>query len=129
MSSEPAKTTIVYDGSCPLCRAEISHYRVQKGAEALAFEDVSQTAPSACDLTQSAAMARFHVRLADGRLLSGAEAFVAVWRGLPRWRWAANLADLPGVLPVLELLYRGFLPVRPYLSRAFAIFATPPGTR
>ena len=62
-------------------------------------------------------MARFHVRAADGQVLSGGAAFVEVWKRLPKWRWAARVAALPGVFPLLELGYRGFLPVRPYLSR------------
>jgi hypothetical protein len=36
---------------------------------------------------------------------------------LPGWRWAARVAALPGVLPTLELGYRLFLPIRPYISR------------
>ena len=46
-------------------------------------------------------------------------AFVEVWTRLPRWRWAARIASLPGVLITLELGYRIFLPVRPILSRLF----------
>jgi predicted DCC family thiol-disulfide oxidoreductase YuxK len=64
-------------------------------------------------------MERFHVRASDGRVLSGAAAFVEVWSRLPKWRWAARVASLPGVLAVLELGYRMFLPVRPFISRLF----------
>jgi predicted DCC family thiol-disulfide oxidoreductase YuxK len=64
-------------------------------------------------------MKRFHVRASDGRVLSGAAAFVEVWTRLPRWRWVARNASLPGALIALELGYRIFLPVRPFLSRLF----------
>jgi predicted DCC family thiol-disulfide oxidoreductase YuxK len=64
-------------------------------------------------------MERFHVRASDGRVLSGAAAFVEVWTRLPKWRWAARAASLPGMLAVLELGYRMFLPVRPFISRLF----------
>lgn len=64
-------------------------------------------------------MKRFHVRARDGRVLSGAAAFVEVWTRLPRWRWAARAASLPGALIALEWGYRCFLPVRPFLSRSF----------
>lgn len=118
--NEPGPT-VYYDGSCPLCRAEIGHYRSLEGAEAFCFRDVSQPdCEPAGDLTRRDAMRRFHVRAADGRLLSGAEAFAEVWRHLPRWRWAARVAALPGVLRVLEAGYRLFLPVRPYISRVLA---------
>jgi len=120
MSSDPSKLTLYFDGSCPLCRAEIGLYRRQDQADALCFVDVS--APDAATpqgLTQQQAMQRFHVRAGEGRLLSGATAFVEVWGRLPRWRWAARAAALPGALAVLEWGYRMFLPVRPFVSRVF----------
>ena len=62
-------------------------------------------------------MARFHVRREDGQLLSGAAAFVALWLAMPGWRWLGRVARLPGVTPLLELAYRGFLRVRPSIQR------------
>ncbi len=116
--SEP-ELTIYHDGSCPLCRKEIAHYRRQSGAERLAFVDVS--APDCqpgVGLDRQGALSRFHVRLPDGTLQSGAAGFVAVWQRLPAWRWAARLASVPGALPLLELGYRLFLPVRPRIASA-----------
>ena len=70
---------------------------------AIAFVDVSEKgADLGNGLGCGDAMRRFHVRLPDGTLLSGARAFVAVWASLPGWRWAARLARIPGVTPVLE---------------------------
>lgn len=114
------RLTVYFDGSCPLCRAEIAHYGRQAGAENLCFVDVSADGPeTGPDLDRNSAMARFHVRRPDGSLVSGAEGFVEVWARLPRWRRLAALASRPAVLAGLEGAYRLFLPVRPYLSRAF----------
>ena len=115
------KLTLYHDGSCPLCRREIDHYRRQDGADGLAFVDVSR--PDAAvgpGLERAAAMARFHVRMPDGSLRSGAAGFLAVWGCLPRWRWLAGLARVPGAMPVLEAGYRLSLRVRPRLARALA---------
>lgn len=113
--------TIYYDGACPLCRAEIAHYGAIDEARKLRFVDASASETDlGPDLPRAAALGRFHVRKADGTLVSGAAGFVAIWSVLPRWRWAGRLARLPGVTPLLEVLYRGFLPLRPYISRLFA---------
>ena len=94
--------TVFYDGSCPLCSAEIGVYRRQDTQGSLTLVDVSQPSALPEGLTQAAALARFHVITADGQLLSGAAAFVAVWRGLAGWRWLARLSDLPGMLWLFE---------------------------
>src|ERR1700712_3624613 len=105
--NEPRKKIVYFDGACPLCTVEIGHYKRQKGSESLCFVDVSHddTEPGE-GLSRDAALARFHVRAADGSLLSGAAAFVSIWDDLPKWRWAARLARLPGMMFILEPGYR-----------------------
>ena len=121
MQTKLSKSTLYFDGSCPLCRAEIAHYRRADRGAALCFVDVSEKDTNLPNgLTRLQAMKRFHVRSAGGQLLSGAAAFVEVWRRLPSWRWAANAAALPGAMAALELGYRLFLPVRPSISRLFS---------
>ena len=120
MSPEAGKASIFYDGSCPLCRSEIGLYRRQDAAGALCFIDVSgQDAEPPKGITREQAMQRFHVQAANGALLSGAPAFVEVWKMLPQWRWAARLAQFPPIMALLAMAYQGFLPLRPFLSRLF----------
>jgi predicted DCC family thiol-disulfide oxidoreductase YuxK len=109
------EVTVYYDGACPLCTREIAHYRKSRGAERLAFVDVTICGPEAlgaAGLTRNAALARMHVRLADGSTASGAAAFAALWRQLPGFASAGRIAGLPVVLPTLELGYRAFIVVR-----------------
>lgn len=123
MQSEGRSLTVYFDGGCPLCQAEINHYSKQEGAEKICFRDVSISEEMlAGDLTKEQAMKRLHVRGSDGLLLSGAVAFVAIWSTLPRWKWAARLAALPGMVMMLEIGYRLFLPVRPILSSLLGRF-------
>ena len=110
-------STVYFDGSCPLCRAEIEYCRRNDQAGALCFVDISEaSAVTPEGITKQQAMKRFHVRASDGRVLSGAAAFVEVWTPLPKWRWVARAASLPGAMAALELGYRIFLPVRPFIS-------------
>ncbi len=62
-------------------------------------------------------MARFHVQTAQGELVDGARAFVYLWQQLPGWRYVAIMAKIPGVLPLMELTYKGFLITRPFIHR------------
>lgn len=123
---EPAPDlTVYYDGACPLCRAEIGHYRRCAGAERVAFVDVAaSTAPGHfdADLDRVTARRRFHVRERDGHLVSGAAAFAALWQHLPGWRWLGRIVrmrvfGLAPLLAVAEAAYRAFLPLRPRLAR------------
>jgi predicted DCC family thiol-disulfide oxidoreductase YuxK len=66
--------------------------------------------------TREQLMARFHVRGRDGELLSGAQAFLALWAALPGWRWLALAGRLPGAAWVMERGYRFFLRWRPMLQ-------------
>ncbi|KPP81769.1 MAG: hypothetical protein HLUCCA04_08170 [Oceanicaulis sp. HLUCCA04] len=106
---------VYFDGACPLCRAEISHYRRQ-GAEA-AFTDIhSNDAVLPAGLARKQALSRFHVRLANGVTVSGARAFAELWKVTPGWRWLGRIAALPPLVWMLELAYRLFLPLRPALQ-------------
>lgn len=115
----PEALTVLYDGGCPLCRREIAHLQglaSKQPNSGLCFVDVNASSDARPPAEQARLLARFHVQGADGRLLDGAAAFVAMWARLPGWRWLARLAGLPGMLTALEWAYCGFLRVRPRLQ-------------
>jgi ubiquinone biosynthesis monooxygenase Coq7 len=123
VADSPRCLTVLFDGACPLCRREIGVYRGLQAREPLRFVDVNaEGAALPGTLTRDALLARFHVQRADGRIDSGARAFIALWAALPGWRWLARLASLPGVPVVMEGAYRGFLRLRPRLQRIAAAF-------
>ena len=118
---EALPLTVLYDGACPLCRREIGVYRglqpLQPDAP-VCFADVSDTSlPLPPGITREQLLARFHVRGRDGELLSGAQAFLALWAALPGWRWLARVGRLPGATWVMERGYQLFLRWRPMLQR------------
>ncbi len=113
-SPAPARCTVYFDGACPLCRREIDHYQRQAGAEQVAWVDVSRCDAAALGdgLNRADALARLHVRSADGRLVSGAPAFAAIWAQLPAYAWLARLAARRPVVWAMDLVYTAFLRVR-----------------
>jgi predicted DCC family thiol-disulfide oxidoreductase YuxK len=115
---QPARQclTVFHDGSCPLCRREIALAR--KVTEGVAFVDVSGVGAGdvAPGLSAEAAMQRFHVRRADGTVLSGAAAFLEMWSQSPRLPWMRQIARRPLLVTALNWVYGAFLRVRPMIS-------------
>jgi predicted DCC family thiol-disulfide oxidoreductase YuxK len=119
-NAEPS-LTVLYDGACPLCRREIGVYQNLRPLQAdapVCYADVSDNAvPLPHGTTRAQLLARFHVRTGQGQLLSGAQAFLALWALLPGWRWLAWAGKLPGAAWAMERGYRLFLRGRPRLQR------------
>jgi predicted DCC family thiol-disulfide oxidoreductase YuxK len=111
--------TVYFDGQCPLCTREIQFYRRQRGAENINWVDVAKVGllglPSG--LTQKDALARFHIVNVNGQLISGGEAFSALWLSLPAFRWAGRFLQINFLASLLEAMYKIFLPCRPLLQR------------
>ena len=106
--------TVWHDGRCPLCRREIALMRRLDSRGAITFVDASDGA-SVCPIDRRELLARLHAE-EDGRMLSGAAAFAAMWRAIPALRGLGLAARNAVVLRSLEWLYRRFLRVRPGLQ-------------
>jgi predicted DCC family thiol-disulfide oxidoreductase YuxK len=100
-------TRILYNDRCPICRAEIAHYRARAATAgaALVFEDLNTADLGGWHLTPDQAKRRMHAALPDGRIVSGIPAFAAIWAALPGMGWLARVVMAPGVRPVADLLY------------------------
>ena len=106
----PHMLTVYFDGACPVCSREIGVYRRSRGAEKVLWRDIhSSTFEETDDLDREGALARFHVRRADGKLVDGAAAFLELWAQLPAWRWLAVVTRPRAVQKLLEYAYAGFL--------------------
>jgi predicted DCC family thiol-disulfide oxidoreductase YuxK len=114
-----AKVVVWYDGGCPLCTREIALMRRLDRRGAIVFNDVSPP-DAVCPLDRQTLLARFHAS-EDGKMLSGAAAFAAMWRAIPVLKPLGWAARNPVILAVLERVYIGFLKIRPHLQR-FAIY-------
>ena len=89
------------------------------------FQDVSGRVPGdaiAADLTAADAMSRFHVRRADGAVVSGAAAFLEMWTASPTLRGLRPLLRSRVAVAALDIVYAGFLKARPWLSGALRAY-------
>lgn len=95
-----------YNGACPVCRMEIAHYR-RRDADGLGWRDIAtdDVALAEIGVTRDEAKKRLHVRLADGRIVTGVDAFIEIWRRLPGFGWLAGLASHGMIKPAADFLY------------------------
>ncbi|WP_375272639.1 thiol-disulfide oxidoreductase DCC family protein [Sphingomonas sp.] len=112
-----SRVTVWHDGACPLCAREIALMRRLDRHARIDFVDATT---GSCPLDRSEMLARLHAREDDGPILSGAEAFAAMWRAIPLLRPLGLLARNRRVLGLLDRLYARFLRVRPHLQRLVA---------
>lgn len=110
---------IYFDGLCVACSLEINHYRKLQGSENFDFVDITAPgfSPEAHGLDPFKVHKVMHVRSADGILHEGVDAFRTIWINLPRYNFMARLSERPIARAVMELGYRGFVKIRPYLPR------------
>jgi len=104
-----------YNGACPVCRPEIAHYQTlaRRRPAALAWRDLADDpeALAGYGITPEDAKRRLHALDEAGRLVSGVDAFLAIWRNLPVYRHLAGVVALPAVRPFADLVYeRGLVP-------------------
>jgi predicted DCC family thiol-disulfide oxidoreductase YuxK len=111
MSSAPTlpACTTFYNGACPVCRLEIAHYRrlddVAGGR--LGWTDVTREpeALAAFGLERMDVLRRLHVVDGQGRVHVGVDAFLVLWRTMPRYRRLAGFVGARAVKPVATFVY------------------------
>jgi predicted DCC family thiol-disulfide oxidoreductase YuxK len=102
--------TAYFDGGCPLCSKEIAHYRRIDTTEMIHWVDITDDggALDEAGIDPTDAMRRIHVKEADGRILIGVPAFVAIWRRLPGYRRLAALVQRLRLVGPLDWVYAHF---------------------
>jgi predicted DCC family thiol-disulfide oxidoreductase YuxK len=110
------EVTIWFDGSCPLCSGEIALMQRLDWRGRISFVDLADNATH-CPINRETMLLQLHA-LEQGKMLSGAAAFAAMWRVIPLLRPLGLLARNKMVLRGLEWLYIRFLRVRPRIQHA-----------
>ena len=101
-----SEMTVIYNADCPICSREIAVYRreAEDARLPIGFTALTDADLARVGLTPDAAARRFHV-VQNGALHGGLDAFLILWRALPRWRWLARLLALPVLRPLAAAAY------------------------
>lgn len=125
-ADSPPRPTVFYDGACPLCSREIGFYRRRRGAGNIDWVDISRASDGEIvpGLSKDQALARFHLLLPDGRLVSGGAAFAHLWAAIPGFRLMGKVFLSRPLAGVIDRAYDLFLTVRPRLQRLVSLRAS-----
>lgn len=104
------KPILFFDGGCPLCLREISHYQKIDQEQCIEWIDIHADPEilAAYGIDWATAMQRIHLIDKLGQLQTGARAFVSLWSALPYYRWLSRLCRIPGLVPLMDFGYTHF---------------------
>ncbi|MFK7827781.1 MAG: thiol-disulfide oxidoreductase DCC family protein [Oligoflexales bacterium] len=119
MSHHTAKLKIYYDGLCIICASEIKAYQRWDKQGKLELVDIShpQFSAEAEGLDTKLVQKYLHIKTVDGRILTGVDSFVEIWRELNIFKLLARVAKNPFARKLFDFAYHGFVVVRPILPR------------
>ncbi|HKE09014.1 MAG TPA: DUF393 domain-containing protein [Candidatus Acidoferrum sp.] len=102
-----AELTVLYDGSCSLCRASVT--RVERFDHRRRIEFLSLHDPSAQvrfpQIDREVAMRWMQAVDARGRISSGADAWARIGMLLPGWNLLARILLIPGIHWIAARIY------------------------
>lgn len=112
------KLTLFYDGTCPLCQAEILYLSRRNQAGLLDFVDIHSERydPNTVGVSCEQALAAMYGQYANGKLIQGVEVFPEAYRraNLPVMAWVFSRKPLR---PFLQVGYRFFAKNRHTISK------------
>lgn len=101
--------TTIYNGRCGVCRPEIEHYARLDAKEGGRHRWVNlYEAPDLLaryGLDAETVKRRLHVIGPGDRPYAGVDAFLLIWRAIPRYRWLAALVGSRPVKPLADAVY------------------------
>ncbi|PPC76882.1 DUF393 domain-containing protein [Pokkaliibacter plantistimulans] len=110
--------TIYYDGNCAICSREMRWLGSLNLRQQLQFVDIQQPGfdPASLGVSFADLDREIHVSQSAGPLLSGIDAFIAIYRAVDK-QWLAAVLSLPLIKPLWQWLYLRFARNRYGISR------------
>ena len=96
---------VYYNKSCSVCRAEINLYKKQ-GIDKIKWVDITDNKSAETDTLKNykSLLRRLHVKL-DGKVYSGAKAFLLLWKMMPKYKFLYHFFKLPIIFQIFSISY------------------------
>ena len=99
------KMKVYFNNSCKICRSEINLYKKEK-IEEIDWIDITnnELAEKETNKDDKELLRRLHVKDND-KVLEGAEAFLYVWKKIPKYRFLYKFFKLPIIFTIFNYAY------------------------
>ena len=96
---------VYYNNSCKICKAEIDLYKKEKIQE-IDWVDISvnNLAKKETSKNSKQLLRRLHVK-DGGKIFEGAEAFLILWKNMPKYKFLYKIFKLPIVFNIFSIVY------------------------
>ena len=96
---------VFFNNSCNVCRLEINHYK-KISDNNLEWIDITNNndALKITSKTQEELLRRLHV-IDNGRVISGAKAFIIIWSKIPKYKFLSKLFSIKPFFLIFHYLY------------------------
>tara|TARA_B100001057_G_C22083510_1_gene656689 strand:- start:102 stop:449 length:348 start_codon:yes stop_codon:yes gene_type:complete len=96
---------VYFNNSCKICRAEIDLYKKEKIQE-IDWVDITNNNLAEEETLKNSKelLRRLHVK-EDEKIIEGAEAFLILWKKIPRYKFLYNFFKLPIIFHLFSLGY------------------------
>ena len=96
---------VYYNESCNICKAEINLYKKQN-IEEIEWVDITNNIIAGKETSKNDKnlLRRLHV-IDNGKVFEGAEAFLLVWKKIPKYNFLYKFFKLPVIFQIFKFTY------------------------
>ena len=96
---------VYFNNSCKICKAEIDLYKKEK-IEEIDWVDITNNKLAEVETSKNSKelLRRLHVKEGE-KILQGAEAFLILWKKIPKYRFLYSFLKLPIIFNLFSLGY------------------------
>ena len=99
------KMKVYFNNSCKICRSEINIYK-KENVKDIDWVDITNNNQAEKDTSKSSKelLRRLHIK-EDSKVIEGAEAFLFVWKRIPKYKFLYSFFKLPVIFTIFKYGY------------------------
>ena len=96
---------VFFNNSCKICRSEINLYK-KENVKDIVWIDITNNSDAEKETSRNdkELLRRLHVK-EDGKIVQGAEAFLYVWKKIPKYKFLYKFFKLPIIFTIFKYGY------------------------